>query len=94
MAGFRSVGMELFHFARALLAIALASQSFFRATLLTRLQVKRVPLDFFYDVFLLNFPLKTAQRTFKSFSLLQMNFCQLTFTTFRVRSRDLPQVTS
>jgi hypothetical protein len=36
-----------------------------------------VPLDFFYDVFLLDFAFEAAQRTFKSFALLQMDFCQL-----------------
>jgi hypothetical protein len=42
-----------------------------------------VPLDFFYNIFLLDFSLETAQSAFQRFALLQMNFCQKPFTTFR-----------
>ncbi len=42
-----------------------------------------MPFYFLNNVFLLNLAFKTAQRTLKSFSLLDMNFRQLKFTTFR-----------
>ena len=48
----------LFDLARALLAVALAGESFFRAALFTWLEVKGVPLDFLNDVFLLNLAFK------------------------------------
>ena len=67
----------LFDFARALLAIALTRERFLSAALLTRLQVKRMPLDLFDDVFLLDFTFKTAKSTFECLAVLQMNFCQL-----------------
>ncbi|MGA8028192.1 MAG: hypothetical protein WB992_13705 [Bryobacteraceae bacterium] len=51
---------KLLYIARALLAVAFARQSFFRAAFLSRLEVKRMPLDFFYNVFLLHLTLETA----------------------------------
>lgn len=36
-----------------------------------------MPLDFLHNVFLLYLAFEAAQRTFKSFALLQMDFCQL-----------------
>lgn len=75
---------RLLYLTRALLAVALASQSFFGAAFLAWFQVERVSLDFLYNVLLLNLAFEAAQRTFKSFSLLNMNFCQLKSTTFRV----------
>ncbi len=53
-------------FAWALFTIALTSKSFFSTALLSRFQVKRVPLDFLYDIFLLNLTFEAAQRIFKS----------------------------
>ncbi len=47
-----------------------------------------MPLDFFYDIFLLHFALKSPQRAFQRLAILQMDFCQLEFTTFR-KDRDL-----
>ena len=67
----------LFDFARALFAIALACEGFFCAALLTWFQVERMTLDFFHYIFLLDFAFEAAQGTFKSFALLQMDFCQL-----------------
>src|SRR5579863_4071964 len=68
------LNQELLDIAWALLAIALACESFFGAALFTRFQVERMPLDLFYDIFLLDLAFEAAQRTFKSFSLLQMDF--------------------
>ncbi|HSU33810.1 MAG TPA: hypothetical protein VLJ11_21460 [Bryobacteraceae bacterium] len=45
-------------------------------------------LNFFYDVFLLNLTLKTAQGTFESFAILEMDFCQTKFTTFQLIPRS------
>ena len=72
-------GDSLLDIAGALFAIALAGERFLGAALFTWLQVKRVSLDLFYDVLLLNFALETAKGTFESFAVLQMDFCQLNF---------------
>jgi hypothetical protein len=66
----------LFYVGAAFLAIALASQRFFRAPFLTGLQVKRMPLDFLNDVFLLHLALKPAQRAFERFAVLHNYFSQ------------------
>ena len=50
----------LFDVSRALLSVPLAGQSFLGPALLTRFQVEGMPLDFFYNVFLLNLAFKTA----------------------------------
>ncbi len=71
------MGETLFEISRALFAVALAGKGLFGATLFTRFQVKRVPLDFLNNVFLLNLAFEAAQRTFKSFTILQMDFGQL-----------------
>ena len=54
----------------ALLAIALAGQSFLCPTLLARLQVERVTLDLFDNIFLLHLALKSTERAFKRFAVL------------------------
>jgi len=56
--------LKLLDFARPLFAISFPRQCFFGAALLARLQVKRMPFDLFYDIFLLNFALKSAQGAF------------------------------
>ena len=67
---------NLFEIAWTLFAIPLACESFFGAPLFTRFQVKRVPLDFLYDVFLLDFAFESAQCTLERFALLDMDFRQ------------------
>jgi hypothetical protein len=69
-AGLCSNQSLLFDFARTLLAIALTRESFLGAALFARLQIKRVALDFLYDVFLLNLALEAAQRTFERLTVL------------------------
>jgi hypothetical protein len=69
----------------SLLAIPLARQGCLDATLLTRLQVVGVTLDFLDDVLLLNLPLETAQRIFERFAVLNANLCQ------RVPPPNLPK---
>ncbi len=51
-------------FVSGFFACPLASQGGLDSLLLTRFQVERMSLDFFYDVFLLDFPLEAAQRVF------------------------------
>ncbi len=55
---------------------AFPSEGGLYAFLFTWLQVKRVALDLFNNVFLLNLALETAQRVLEGFTLLQSNFCQ------------------
>lgn len=54
----------------ALLAIALACQSFLGPSLFARLQVKGVSFDLLNDVFLLYLALKTPERAFERFAVL------------------------
>jgi hypothetical protein len=72
-----SAGNFLFDIARTLFAVSFAGESFFGPALLSGFEVKRVALDFFDDIFLLNFSLETAQGALKRFTILQMDFCQL-----------------
>ena len=64
----------------SLLAIPLARQCFLDATLLTGLQVVGVTFDFLDDVFLLNLPLKPAERILKRLAFLYANLCQIDYT--------------
>src|SRR5580658_9866978 len=65
----------------SLLAIPLARQCFLDATLLTGFQVVGVTFDFLDDVFLLNLPLKPAERILKRFAFLYTNLCQRRYTS-------------
>ena len=67
------------------LARALASERCFYAFLLAGLEVKRVALHFFDNVFLLHFALKAAQSILEGFTLLQSNFRQSEHTPKPVR---------
>jgi hypothetical protein len=62
---------DLLLFAAVLLAIAFTRKRLFDTPFLTRLQVVRVPLDLFDDVFLLHFPLEPAQSVLEGFTLLK-----------------------
>ena len=53
---------ELLNVAGALFAVALASESFLRPALFAGLQIEGMALNLFYDIFLLDLPLKAAQR--------------------------------
>ncbi len=53
-----------------LLAIALPGQGFLDTALFAGLQVKRMPLDFLDDVFLLHLPLKAAESIFQRLAFL------------------------
>ena len=64
-----------------LLAIALASQRFFHAFLLTWFQIKRVTLDFLDNVFRLHLALEAPQCVLKGFAFLNSNLCQEKYTS-------------
>jgi hypothetical protein len=66
----------LFHFPATFLPVPFARKGLLHAQLLTRLQIKRVPLDFFNDVFLLHFPLEAPESVFQGFTVLESYFCQ------------------
>jgi len=58
----------------SLLTIALTREGSLSALFLARLQIERVSLDFFDDVFSLHLAFKPPQSTFKRFPILQVNF--------------------
>jgi len=51
----------LLNFARTLFTVSFPCQCFFGTAFFSRLQVKRMPFDFFNDIFLLHFALESAQ---------------------------------
>ncbi len=64
-AGFsRYAYRKLFNFARTFFAVSFPCQCFFGTAFLSRLQIKRMPFDFFNDIFLLDFALEPAQGAF------------------------------
>jgi hypothetical protein len=67
---------RLLLFLANLLAIPFASQRFFHALFLARLQIEGMTLHFLDDVFGLHFALETAQRILKGLAFLYSNFCQ------------------
>lgn len=67
---------QLILFLADLLAIPLASQRFFHALLLAGLQIKRVTLYFFDNVFGLYLTLKTPQGILERLAFLYSNFGQ------------------
>lgn len=69
--------IKLLNIARTFFAVPLASQRFFGPALFAGLEIERMTLDFFYDIFLLNLTFETAQSAFERFAVLQMDFCQL-----------------
>ena len=68
---------KLFNFAGALLAVALACESFFGPAFFSWFQVEGMPFDLFNDVFLLYFAFEASKSTFQRLAILQMDFCQL-----------------
>jgi hypothetical protein len=74
-----------------LLTIALASERFFYAFLLTWFQIKRVTLDFLDDVFRLHFALEAPQCVLKGFAFLYSNLCQEKYTSKQSQSGYSPE---
>ena len=67
----------LFDFPATLLPISLAGKSCLDPFFFSRLQVERMPLDLFNDVFLLHFPFEAPEGVFQCFALLESDFCQM-----------------
>jgi hypothetical protein len=61
--------------------VSLTGQRLLDPLLLTRLQVERVPLDLFNDVFLLHLTLEAPKGVFQRFALLEFHFCQMNYTS-------------
>jgi len=68
--------VQLILLATLLLAQSLPRKRFFCPALFTGLHIEAVLLDFLDDIFLLHFALKTAQRIFQRFTLLDNHLCQ------------------
>jgi hypothetical protein len=73
----------LFGVPARLFAEAFTSQCLLDAELLPRLQVERVSLDFLDDVFLQNFPFKSAERVLQRLAFLKPYFSQIYVSAFR-----------
>ena len=76
--------IKLLYIARTLLSIAFPGEGFLGATLFTGLQIKRMALDLFYNIFLLDLAFEAAKRTLKGFTVLKNYLCQAKITTFRL----------
>ncbi len=70
----------LFDFAPTLFPVPFPGQSRFDSFLLTWLQIERMPLDLFNDVFLLHFSFEAPEGIFQCFALLKSDFRQLKHT--------------
>ncbi len=69
-----SVPFELIRFAPLLLARTFPRESLLGPPLVSRLEIKRVLLDIFNNVFLLNLPLEPAKCAFDRLALLDFHF--------------------
>jgi len=69
---------------RTLLTGAFACQGCLGALLLAGLQIVRVPLDVFDDVFLHDLSLEALERALQALALVKTNFCQLNSPRFRI----------
>jgi hypothetical protein len=83
--------LELILLLTDFLTIALASERFFHAFLLTWFQIKRVTLDFLDDVFRLHFALEAPQCVLKGFAFLYSNLCQEKYTSKQSQSGSTPE---
>src|SRR6516225_2307745 len=71
----------------AFLAVALARQRGFDALLLTRLQIESMSLHFLNNVLLQNFALEAPERVLKGFTILNVDFGQLSPPFFMAKGR-------
>lgn len=67
---------ELLDVSASLLPVPLASQRLFGALFLAGLQIERVALDFFDDVFLLDLTLEAPKGALQRLTILDMYFSQ------------------
>ena len=70
----------LFDFPATLFPVSLPGKSSLDPFFFSWLQVERMPLDLFNDVFLLHLPLEAAEGVFQRFPLLEPYFSQLNNT--------------
>ncbi len=75
--------LELILLLADFLTVALACECFFYTLLLTRLQIKRMTLDFLDNVFGLHLALEAPQGILKGFAFLYSNLCQEKYTSKR-----------
>ena len=75
---------KLLYLARTLLAIAFPGEGFLGATLFTGLQIERMALALFNNIFLLDLAFEAAKRALKGFTVLKNYLCQAKITTFRL----------
>jgi hypothetical protein len=71
-------------------ASPLACESRFHPPLLSRLEIERVPLNFLYDIFLLDFSLEATESAFQRLTLLKSDFSQAKNTPIPVRNYKRP----
>jgi hypothetical protein len=74
----RSARIVLLDFPATLLPVPLPGKSLLHTQLLTRLQIERMTLYFFNNVFLLHLPLKAAKGVLQRFTILESDFSQRT----------------
>ena len=67
----------LFDFPATFLPVPFACQRLLDPQFLARLQIERVALDFFDDVFLLHFPFEAPEGVFQGFTVLESYFRQI-----------------
>jgi len=72
-----SWGVRLFDLPTALLPVTLPGESCLDTLFFSWLQIERMPLDLFDDVFLLHFSFEASKGIFKCFALLKSYFRQI-----------------
>jgi hypothetical protein len=72
----RAISQQLVRLAALLFARTLSRQGLLGTTTIARLQVERMFLDIFDDIFLLYLPLKASQGAFDRFTFLNLDFSQ------------------
>jgi hypothetical protein len=70
-------GRNLLDFPSTLLPVPFPGKSCLDPFFLSRLQIERMPLDLFNDVFLLHLTFESPEGIFKSFALLESDFRQI-----------------
>jgi hypothetical protein len=78
--------LALFDFTPALLPVSFPGKSSLDPFLFTRLQIERMALDLFNDVFLLHFPFEPPEGVFQCFAVLESYFRQINTPPNRIVS--------
>jgi hypothetical protein len=77
---------RLFDFPATLLPVPFTSQCLLDPQFLAWLQIERMPLDLFDDVFLLHFPLEASKGVFQGFTFLEPYFSQTINTSKPIKN--------